>query len=68
MNYETGNDLKRNKEKCSFPDGVIIKPNGEDELDPCLYEEIETHYNCMVKVLRCKKCGHIEWEWFRGDE
>ena len=33
------------------------------EVDPHMYEEIETHYNCTVHVLRCKECGHIEIEW-----
>lgn len=55
--------------KCQPPDGIIIKPDGENELDPCEYEEIETHYNATVHVLKCKKCGHVDigWERSNGD-
>lgn len=24
--------------KCQFSDGIIIKPDGINELDPCIYE------------------------------
>lgn len=51
--------------RCQFPDGVVIKPDGVNELDPCLYEEIETVEHCTVHVLRCQRCGHIEIEWER---
>lgn len=50
--------------KCSFPDGIVIKPDGIHELDPCVYETIETHWNVTVKVLRCKNCGHVEFSWY----
>lgn len=56
------------KQKCSYPDGLVIKPDGVHELDPCRYEEIETVYNVNVRVLRCKECGHIELEWFRNED
>ena len=51
--------------RCRFPDGVVIKPDGVNELDPCLYEEIETVEHCTVHILRCRRCGHIEIEWER---
>ena len=51
--------------KCQFPDGVVVKPDGVNELDPCLYEEIEVVKHCTVHVLRCQRCGHIEIEWER---
>lgn len=51
--------------KCSFPDGIVIKPDGINELDPCLYETIETHRNVTVEVRRCKRCGHIDIAWIR---
>ena len=50
--------------KCQFPDGITIKPDGVNELDPCIYEEIEKYENVTLVVLRCKKCGHIETEIF----
>lgn len=51
--------------KCEFPDGIVIKPDGVNELDPCVYQEVEKYANVTVTVLRCMKCGHIEIEWHR---
>lgn len=56
------------KEKCTLPGGVIIKPDGVNELDPCQYDEIERYKNVTVSVLRCPKCGHIEIEWYRQED
>lgn len=56
------------EKKCSFPDGVTIKPDGVHELDPCIYEEIEKYVNVTVNVLRCKKCGHIDIAWERQED
>ena len=54
-------------EKCSFGDGVVIKPNGVDELDPCIYEDIEMYTNVTVVISKCIKCGHVEVTWMRQD-
>ena len=54
-------------EKCSF-DGYSIKPDGINDLDPCLYEDIEIHTNCTVIVSRCKKCGHVELSWIKNED
>ena len=56
------------EKKCSFQDGVTIKPDGVHELDPCIYEEIEKYVNVTVNVLRCKKCGHIDITWERQED
>lgn len=53
--------------KCSFGDGITIKPDGINELDPCIYEEVEKYANVTVIILKCKKCGHIEIEWQKQD-
>lgn len=50
--------------KCSFGD-VTIKPDGVNELDPCVYDEVETIKHCTVRVLKCRRCGNIEIEWER---
>ena len=55
-------------EKCTFEDGVQIFPDGINELDPCIYDEIERYANVTVSILKCRKCGHIEIEWFRQDD
>jgi hypothetical protein len=49
-------------------DGIVIRPDGVNELDPCLYEEIEIHYGCIVHVMRCRRCGHVEISWERGED
>lgn len=48
---------------CKFPDGMVIKPDGVNELDPCIYETTETYTNCVVEISRCKKCGKINISW-----
>ena len=53
---------------CSFGDGVEVRPNGIDQLDPCIYKVIEVHRNVTVEVLRCKRCGRVELSWYREGE
>lgn len=55
------------KHKCEFPEGVTIKPDGVNELDPCVYEVVEAYTNVDIQILRCKNCGHIEFEWSKTD-
>lgn len=50
-------------ERCKFPDGVVFKPDGVNEIDACEYELIESYENVTVEILRCKNCGHIEVVW-----
>ena len=54
--------------KCRFPDGMSIKPDGIHELDPCIYETTEVYRNVTVEIRRCKNCGHIEIVWHRQDD
>jgi hypothetical protein len=54
--------------KCRFHDGYTVKLDGVNELDPCIYEVIETHKNVTVEINRCQKCGHIEITWRRQDD
>lgn len=69
------------KKKCTWGDSLLfsgeyegramkisVKPDGVHELDPCVYEEVETVKNATVHVLRCKKCGHVEIEWERNND
>ena len=53
--------------KCTFGDGITVKPDSKSELDQCLYQEIEAYKNVTVHALRCVRCGHIEVEWERQD-
>lgn len=59
--------LEQQNQKCSFGFGIKILPDSKHELDPCIYNTIEEHKNVTVRVLQCKKCGHIEIEWERQD-
>jgi NMD protein affecting ribosome stability and mRNA decay len=48
-----------------MPDGLVIKPDGVNELDPCLYQTEQVFTNCTVEVSRCKKCGAYNISWYR---
>ena len=54
--------------KCQFQNGIAIKPDGINELDPCIYEDIEMHTNVTVIVSRCKNCGNIDISWYRQED
>lgn len=54
--------------KCSFSDGVVIKPDGVNELDPCIYKDIEKYANVTVTIAKCIKCGHIDISWERQED
>lgn len=54
--------------KCKHPGGIIIKPDGVNELDPCVYEDVEKYKNVTVIVSRCIYCGHIEISWVRQED
>ena len=45
--------------------GMILKPDGIHELDPCRYIETERYENVTVSICRCKRCGHQMLEWRR---
>lgn len=54
--------------KCQPPEGLVVKPDGEHTLDPCVYEVKETHDNVKVTVSQCKNCGHVDISWTRKEE
>ena len=54
--------------KCKHSGDIIIKPDGANELDPCVYEDIEKYKNVTVIVSRCIYCGHIEISWVRQED
>lgn len=54
--------------RCRPPEGVSVKPDGINRLDPCLYEVKEVHTNVTVTVSQCKRCGHIDIGWERQDD
>lgn len=54
--------------KCKMPDGFVIKPDGINELDPCVYEPIEEYGNVTVTISKCRKCGFIDISWRRQED
>lgn len=52
-------------EECKFPDGIVIKPDGVNELDPCIYETKRVYTNCIVEISECKNCGKMNISWCR---
>ena len=55
-------------DKCKFPDGITIKPDGIHELDPCVYQEVERYANVTISIKRCQKCGNLDISWFRQED
>lgn len=55
-------------DKCKFPEGIVIKPDGIHELDPCEYQEVERYANVTISIRHCKKCGNIDIAWFRQED
>lgn len=53
--------------KCSC-NGVIFKPDGLNELDPCIYDEIQTFKNVTVHICQCKRCGNIDISWEKQED
>lgn len=61
-------DMFLSGEKCQYPEGMTVSPDGTNELDPCIYEDTEIHTNCTVIVSKCRRCGHVTLSWMRTDE
>lgn len=55
-------------EKCRCENGVVIKPDGVHELDPCIYQDIGMYKNVTVIVSKCKNCGNIDIRWMRQED
>lgn len=55
-------------EKCTFADGIRICPDGVNDLDPCVYEDVKMYTNCTVIVSKCVNCGHAEFSWVRQED
>ena len=54
--------------KCRLPGGMVFRPNGKDELDPCPYVLKEIHRNVDVEVSQCPICGAIDIGWHRTED
>lgn len=56
------------RKRCQFPNGVVIRPDGVNRLDPCTYKTKEIHTNVTVTVSQCKRCGHVDISWARQED
>lgn len=56
------NEVVDTEKKCSWGEGEQVTLFGH-EVDPCVYEVMETHHGCKVEVSKCKYCGHIDISW-----
>ena len=55
--------------KCCFPEGIAaVKSDGEHELDPCVFEDVQIVRNVTVFVSRCARCGRISVSWQRQSD
>lgn len=52
---------------CDCNPNVVIKPDGVNELDPCVYVVDEVYVNVTVEISHCEKCGKINISWFKQD-
>ena len=55
-------------DKCTLPDGMDIRPDGEHSIDPCCYKLKEIHRNVTVMVSECPNCGSIDVSWERQED
>lgn len=46
---------------------IIVKPDGVNELDPCLYRDEMMYTNVNIIVAHCIKCGHRSIIWTRTE-
>ena len=53
--------------KCEFKGGLIYRPDGKNELDPCQYEVVKKYRNVTIEIIKGKKCGHTEISWTRQE-
>lgn len=54
---------EKSPEKCSWGDGITIRPDGEHELDPCIYRDEFIARNVTVIISKCVRCGHVSFGW-----
>ena len=54
--------------KCTVPDKITIRIDGENDFDACLYKTVKAYRNVTVMIDVCKKCGHTEISWTRQED
>lgn len=60
--------MEKHIHKCRFPGGMVIKPNGVDELTACHFELKQVFQNVTVEVWQCPVCGNVDISWRRQDD
>lgn len=54
--------------RCRMPAGLAIKPDGINDLEPCVYADKQVLRNVTVTVSQCIRCGHVSIAWSRQDD
>ena len=60
--------MENHKHRCQFPGGMVIKPNGKDELVPCHFNLMQVFRNVTVEVWQCPDCGNVDITWRRQED
>ena len=58
---------EQERKKCTWGEGISVRPDGVNELDPCLYKDVQIFRNVTVVVSRCVRCGNISIGWYFQD-
>lgn len=51
--------------KCSWGDGISVRPDGVQELEACRYQLTQKLRNVTVEILTCPVCGKVSVGWYR---
>ena len=56
------------RKRCRHKGNVTVKPDGVNELIPCVMEDKEIHRNVTVIVRQCPVCGRVDISWNRQED
>ena len=57
-----------NIEKCKFPNGITIKPDGVHTMSPHAFKLVQKLKNVTIEILECSECGEISIGWYRQED
>lgn len=57
-----------NIEKCKFPNGITIKPDGVHTMSPHTFKLAQKLKNVTIEILECSECGEISIGWYRQED
>lgn len=48
--------------------GIVFKPDGIHEAEPCMFELTQKLRNVTVEILTCPKCGNVSIGWYMQED